>query len=364
MKLGKAKYTTEKKEIFKIKDGDNVFRILPPMGNLADAGVYSRYYKVVWGYKDTKGNNRPFVSPRVQNFRTKMIEVECAATLRVERLKKELDESIKTAKEFAKNKQPLPEPLKAKLEELKELVGAKGRFNIDSKHHMNAMTQDGKIGLLKLAGRGFQALKAKFKQLEASNIDATGVNGGRFMVINRQGTGLDTTYSVEELKQQVKTQEYGLVDKSLPHDLDDAIISRLSNEAYELDSLYPTPTGEEVELIVSAFERSEEEGRQVLEDILGTKDSSSDDSGDDGEDDAVAETKVSKRAEPVKEAPKTSITEQKAAVAAVEEVEETVKVNEETGEIMDEVPQSMAATKNTAAQSDADFLAGLGVKLG
>ena len=50
MKIGKPKYGNGKK-IFKIKDGDNVYRILPPLGKLADAGKWSVYQKVEWGYK-------------------------------------------------------------------------------------------------------------------------------------------------------------------------------------------------------------------------------------------------------------------------------------------------------------------------
>ena len=358
MKLGKAKYSGEKKEIFKIKDGDNVFRILPPMGNLADAGVWARYFRVVWGYKDSNGKLRPFVSPRVVNFKTKMVEVDCAAFNRTERLKNELTDSIKKAKEFAANKQPLPKELKDRIEELKELVGSKGRFNIDSKHHMNVMTQDGKIGLLKLAGRGMQALKARFKQMEAAGVDATAVQGGRFMVIHRSGTGLDTTYSVEELKQQVQTQEHGLVEKSVPHNLDDSIISRLSQEAFELDEIYPTPTSEQVAEIVAAYERSEEEGAKVVDRIFGSNESSS--SGN-----SKAQTKVEQRAEAVVESPQTSVTEELATNSAsnvpVSEAAETL-VQETSLETQTNTEVSGTVT-NPAAQTDAEFLAELGVDL-
>ena len=43
MKIGKASYSGNTKENFRIKDGDNIYRPLPPMGNLADAGKWSVY---------------------------------------------------------------------------------------------------------------------------------------------------------------------------------------------------------------------------------------------------------------------------------------------------------------------------------
>lgn len=372
MKLGKAKYSGEKKEIFKIKDGDNIYRVLPPMGKLADAGVWSRYYRVVWGYKDTKGRNRPFISPRVQNFKTKMVEVDCAAYNRVERLKAELTERMGQAKEFAQKGTPLPQELKKRLEELKELVGKKGRFNIDSKHHLNALSQDNKIGLLKLASRGMQALKAEYKKMEAAGIDATGVQGGRFMVIHRAGTGLDTVYSVRELKEQVNVEGHGLVEKAVPHDLTDSVIARLSQEAFELDDIYPAPTSEEVKQIVEAFERSEEEGAKVLEQILGESgDSSSEGSTQAESTNAAAETKVEQRAEAVAESPQTSVTEtvnkQTGEITETPVQQEQQAAPEQTvqQEVKKEEPKQEAAqtTVNPAAQSDADFLAELGVNL-
>lgn len=346
MELGKAKYSSEKKEVFKIKDGDNVFRVLPPMGKLAKAGVYSRYYRVVWGYKDTKGSNRPFVSPRVQNFQTKMIDVDCAAFNRSEKLKTLKDDAIKQAKDFAKKGQPLPEALKEKIEDLKDQVK---RFNIDSKNHMNAMDPQGKIGLLKLAGRGFTALKQVFKDLESKGVDATGVEGGRFMVINRTGSALDTAYAVREYKEQVQTAEYGLVEKPVPHSLTPAIISRLEAEAFQLDEIYPTPSSKQVQLIVEAFERSEAEGAKVLEEILGTKAASvTDDSGNDGEAPSTTEAKT----EAAKELVQPNTTEKMA------ELNEPVKA-----ETKAEAPKEQAQSATSSAlKSDADFLAELGLK--
>ncbi|MHA1675946.1 MAG: hypothetical protein ACTSU6_02095, partial [Candidatus Njordarchaeales archaeon] len=81
MKVGKTKYGGGKK-VFKLKDGDNVYRILPPLGKLADAGRYSQYYRVEWGYKNSKGQNRPFQDCRVVNRSNNMVEVESPSHLK------------------------------------------------------------------------------------------------------------------------------------------------------------------------------------------------------------------------------------------------------------------------------------------
>ena len=375
MELGKTSFGGERKEIFKIKDGDNIFRPLPPMGKLAAKGIMSKYFRVVWGYKDSQGKLRPFISPRVQNFKTRMIEVDCAAFNRVMALKDELTNKTKEAKALAKAGQQIPLELKKSLEELNDLVGKKGRFNIDSKHHMNAISQDGTIGLLKLAGYGFKAMKALFKTLEGSGVDPSAVNGGRFLNFNRQGTGLDTQYTVSEIVQTIMTEEHGEVKKAIPHDLNDAIIGRLSAEAFELDDIYPTPSEAEVKRIVEASLISDEEMGKVVDEIFGSRDDEKP-AEEPAEEPIQAsagstnpETAVEQRAEAVAETPQTAVSEAIQTPAG-----DTVNTN--TGEVLAEVktetPVEAVAevktetpiTANPAVESDVDFLAGLGVKLG
>ena len=372
MKLGKTKLGGERKETFTIKDGDNIYRPLPPMGKLADKGIFSRYFRVVWGYKDSQGKLRPFASPRQQNFKTKMIEVDCAAFNRVQTLKTELETRTKEAKALAAAGTAISDTLKKRLGELNELVGKKGRFNIDSKHHFNVIASDGKIGCLKLAGRGYQGYKALFKTLEAKGTDPSGVENGRFINFNRQGMGLDTVYTVTELKETVNVEGHGEMEKAIPHSLNDAIIGRLSAEAYELDEIYPTPTEEEVKRIVEASLISDEACGFVVDEIFGVRDNkeeektetgvaSSESSSEKGANLAIAETAVEQRAEAVKEEVETSVKEEIAAETVKEEVAAEA-VNTETGEVVETKVET--APTNNAVESDEDFLAGLGVKLG
>lgn len=369
MKIGKASYSGSSKETFKIKDGDNVYRPLPPLGNLADQGRWSMYYRVVWGYKGSDGKNKPFISPYEKNFKTQMVEVDCAAFRRSMRIKDEYNKMAADAKELVKSGGVLTDAIKKELEEKKEEMKA---FNVESKHFLNAISLDGKIGLLKIGSRAFKALKKLGQDLEGQGIDICGVEGGRFINLNRSGTGLDTTYTITEYKQAKEVEIDGqkeIVHRSMPHDLDESIIGRLAREAFELDKLYPTPSSEEVAELVEAVETlSEEEAAKVVDRILG-KSSQTADANQTAEakeavaeSQAQAETKVEQRAEAVKEPVETSVTEQKAETTTVASGE---TVNTTTGEIVEEKQEAAAEESTTqspppsSVQSDEDFLAGL-----
>lgn len=243
MELGKAKYGSGKK-VFKIQDGDNVFRILPPMGKLAKSGKWNQYYRVEWGYKNSAGKNRPFQDVRVVNFDTKMVEVESAAHLRREALKAKLTELVA---EFRKD--PKNETLKQQLLDTKEAVK---RFNLDAKYYMNAIDLNGQIGLLKVGSRAFKALKVEIDKLRKKGIDPLSVENGRFFNFNRSnatGNFQDTAYQVTVFKENVQVNGETL-ERDKVHKLDESIISRLSEEAFELSGMYPELTAEQVGDIV------------------------------------------------------------------------------------------------------------------
>lgn len=364
MKIGKASYSGNVKENHKIKDGDNIYRPLPPLGNLADQGRWSMYYRVVWGYKGSDGKNKPFISPYEKNFKTQMVETDCAAFRRSERIKAEYNEMAKQAKELVKGGGVLTDSIKKELEAKKEEMKA---FSVESKHFLNAISLDGKIGLLKLGSRAFKQLKALGQELEGQGVDICGVEGGRYVNINRTGSGMDTIYKVTEYKVNKEVEIDGVkevVQRSMPHNLDDSIIGRLAKEAFELDKLYPTPTSEEVAEIVNAVETlSEEEAAKVVDRILGGASQTAQANQTSESDNSVAEKKAEQRAEAVKESVETSVSEQKAETTTVSSGE---TVNTQTGEIIEEEQEetsveTSASSVNTpaSAQSDEDFLASL-----
>ncbi len=271
MELGKAKYGTGK-HAFKIKDGDNIFRILPPMGKLAKKGFWNQYYRVEWGFKNSAGKNRPFQDVRVVNFQSKMVEVESAAHLQREALKAQ-----KTALVQQLRANPTDAALKQQVAETTEAIK---RFNLDAKYYLNAIDLDGKIGLLKIGSRAFKALKVEIEKLRKTGVDPLSIDNGRFFNFNRSnatGNFQDTAYQVTPYKENVVVNGE-TYQKDKVHVLDQSIIDRLADEAFELSGMYPEVTPAQVERMVR-------EGATAVDEILGAGNeaAASDDGGDDEE---------------------------------------------------------------------------------
>lgn len=245
MEIGSANYekaSNRRREFFKIQDGEQAFRILPPLGSMAKSGRWSRYMRVEWGYRDTAGKNKPFSDIRVVNRKTGMVEVESEAHLRREELKGQQAQAVAAlkAKQITKDQ----------LDQLNKIVM---NFSLESKHYVNVIDRNGKIGVLKIGHKLKLAIDAEIEKLRSQGVDPLSVDNGRFFVINRSGRGLDTTYSVSILAEKIIHPELGEVQKPISHKIDQTIINRLKTEAMDLsdlDKIYPTLTEEEVKTVV------------------------------------------------------------------------------------------------------------------
>lgn len=250
MKLGTPKYEQGSKNYFAFKKDQNTFilRVLPPMGNLADAGKWSAYHRVEFGHVGTDGRMKLFLSPRVVNYEG-MVEVESESHTRREMLKAQLEQA-KAAKNVA-----LQEQINNMLR----------KYNQDAKHYMNVVDLQGNVGLFKIGHRGFQALKGEIERLRSEGVDPVGIENGRFFVFSRSGKNRDTVYTVTEYKQKQEMDTPNgkvLVDVPFPHSINEAIMAKLGTDAFELDSVYPSVTAEEESRILH-------EGAAAVDAILG-----------------------------------------------------------------------------------------------
>lgn len=243
-KLGKANFGGNyvKRKFFKLKDGEASYRILPSIGfnGKEPDGKWSVFHKVHYGYKNTKGQMRVFLSPEVKNRKTKMIEVPDAALERIQKLKAELEKA-----KAAGNK--------ALVEKLMELVGSMdAKYNLDNNHYLNVIDEQGNIGILKLRHRAKLALDATIKGLRDANIEPLDVETGRFFTFRRTGTGLDTSFQVTVKKKRFKVEGVGEVEQDLVHVITDDILQRLEKEAADLDKIYKSLSAEDVARIVAS----------------------------------------------------------------------------------------------------------------
>lgn len=346
-KVGKAKYSGDfvKRKYWRLKDGESTFRILPPLGDLAEAGKWSQFYNVHYGYKNTKGQMRVFQSPLVKNRKTKMVEVADAALERIETLKAK-QAAAKTAGDQANAKR------------IGDLLQ---QYNLDNNHYVNAIDEQGNIGILKLRHRAKLALDATIKSLRDQGVDPLDSETGRFFTFRRTGTGLETTFQVSVKKKKFKIEGVGEVEQDLVHTLTSDILARLGSEAAELDKLYKRPTAEEVERIVKMSDLLS--GRSpAVDEILDTKkDENTNDEGvEEDYENNTSETTTT--ATPVATTP--VVTSTPVAATAITSVTATQVTTQ--AQPAAPVTQSLSGAPKTTSQtvsemSDEDFLKSLGL---
>lgn len=241
-KLGKANFGGNyvKRKFFKLKDGEASYRILPSIGfnGKEPDGRWSVFHKVHYGYRNSKGQMRVFLSPEVKNRKTKMTEVEDAALERIKKLKAELEKA-----KAAGNK-----PLQDKLMELVGSMDAK--YNLDNNHYLNAIDEQGNIGVLKLRHKAKLALDAEIKKLRDAGVEPLDPETGRFFKFFRTGTGLETTFQVTVKKKTLVLEGVGEVEQALVHVITDEILQRIDKEAADLDKIYKVLSAEDVKRIV------------------------------------------------------------------------------------------------------------------
>jgi len=260
--IGKSNLSGEyvRKKYFSCKDGNNIYRILPAMFNLATTGEWSKFYRVEFGYKNSDNRMKPFLSPRRVN-KDKMVEVESAAHVYRQELKAETEALKASIKEGLENKTITKEEAKEAYDNQKAI---NKRFNLDSKHYMNVINEAGEIGQLKIPNRAMQGLRPLLKELEQKGIDPLSVDNGRWFNFHRSGSSLDTVYTVSVVKEQVEVEGHGTLEKDKVHVLSDSVLDRLEKEAFKLDQLFPAPSAEEVDRIVK-------EGPSAVDEILSPK---------------------------------------------------------------------------------------------
>lgn len=351
--FGKAKYGSNKRNWFKLKDGDSTYRILPPMGDLQEDGRWSAFYRIHYGYKNSKGEMRTFQSPLLQNRKTKMTEVPDAALDRINQLKAKLEEAKKAGNE----------ELKTQL--LKLVGGQKSRYNLDSNHYMNVIDLQGNVGILKIRHRAKLALDAQIKKLRDAGVEPLDPENGRFFTFTRSGMGMDTVYQVSVYKNKLNVPGVGLVEQELVHTITPDIAKRCLvenedgsytyKEAGRLDRLFKKPTAEEVDRIVK-------EGEKAVDDIFDTKaDNTSQESSDDSgpeDDEAVPTTQTApvQAVTPATTPTTVNVTQSAPTVTQAAPVAQAVapKAASTSG-----APKTTAQT--VSEQSDEDFLKSLGL---
>lgn len=228
----------------KVKDGHNVFRILPPFGDNSNGYPYKKW-QIIWGLFDPEsGRARPFASSMTS-------EKKCPVTEYVQQLKKK-SESLKANMQASGESE---ETIKETLGPLNKLISDLSPKTI---YVYNAADRAGEVGLLELKSTAHKKMKAEMANyIHDYNQDPTSLNSddndsGVWFDVVRQGEGRDTEYDVKRLTIKTKTPQGKLQFEDDRTALPDSVVENYDNLAYDLSAVYQVKSYEDLQEILDA----------------------------------------------------------------------------------------------------------------
>jgi hypothetical protein len=200
----------------KVKDGHNVYRILPPFGESSNGYPYKKW-QIIWGLFDPEsGRARPFASSMTS-------EKKCPVTEFVGELKKRA-EQIKIKLQTAGATE---EAVKERLTTLNALISDLSPKTI---YVYNAADKAGDVGLLELKSTAHKEMKDEMSvYIQDYNQDPTSLNSedadsGVWFDVIRSGLGRDTSYSVKRLQSKTKGPTGKLITEDDRSPLPDSVV--------------------------------------------------------------------------------------------------------------------------------------------
>lgn len=228
----------------KVKDGNNVFRILPPVGDNSNGYPY-RKWQIIWGLKNPEdGRMRPYASSMTS-------EKACPVTEYVTALKAKAD------------------TLKAKLqaagtsdEEIKERVSGLAKLINDlspkTVYVYNAVDKAGDIGLLELKSTAHKKMKSEMLDyVRVYNQDPTSLSSadddsGVWFNVTRSGLGRDTEYDVKKCQTKVRNEQGKVTFEDDRTALPENVVDSFQDTAYDLSAIYQLKTYADLQEILDA----------------------------------------------------------------------------------------------------------------
>lgn len=228
----------------KVKEGHNVFRVLPPFGDNSNGYAY-RKWQIIWGLTDPdSGRMRPFASSMTS-------EKKCPVTEYTQTLKKKL-ETLRTQLQASGESE---DSIKERLSSLSKLITDLSPKTV---YVYNAIDKSGEVGLLELKSTAHKKMKAEMVQyIQDYNQDPTSLNSdeldsGVWFDVIRTGEGRDTEYDVKKYQNKVKKAAGGFSFEDDRSPLPDSVVENYENMAYDLSSVYQIKTYDELSKILEA----------------------------------------------------------------------------------------------------------------
>lgn len=227
-----------KKNSYYLKDGSNIYRILPPFGSVASVGAIAKFWSIYW-VPATKGK-RP-VPSLLRVGKDKAVIQACPLDEKVKELRRTLEAGIAAGKSDLELN-----PLRNKIE----------AYRVNKSFWLNVITTTGEIGRLGIPYNVYQTLKAKLKELEKQGFDPinAGPENGLFLDFkkSKDDSGRKNVYAVDVHTHFSKDPQTGrMVGSYVSAPIDEKILERMNNEAYDLGTMFKELTMEEQKAVAT-----------------------------------------------------------------------------------------------------------------
>ena len=229
----------------KIKEGSNVFRVLPPFGDVEVHNNYPyRKWSTVWLTDPKTGKRRPFASPMTDGAK------ECPVKEYSDLLTKFIDKkkAALEAKDLSEDK------VKEKLKDLREV---QWQIKVQHTYAYNAADKSGEVGLLELKSTAHQGIKKMMNQyIKDYGQDPTSLNSdlktdaGVWFNITKEGEGKNTEYDATFAIIKKKNADGEIDKKDDRSPLSDNIIENYAELGYDLNAVYTRKTYDELKDIL------------------------------------------------------------------------------------------------------------------
>jgi len=228
----------------KVKDGHNVFRILPPFGE-ESGGYASHKWQIIWGLKNPEdGRMRPYASSMTSEKRCPIVEFVNELKQKVEKMKTNM-QADGAAEEV----------IKETLAPAMKLISDLSPKTI---YVYNAVDKSGEVGLLELKTTAHRKMKAEMMQyIQDYNQDPTSLNSeeddsGVWFDVIRSGMGRDTEYDVKKCQIKTKNAAGRITFEDDRSPLPESVVGNFENLAYNLHSIYQIKSYDELSDILEA----------------------------------------------------------------------------------------------------------------
>lgn len=230
-------FTPAKKKVsnyFNIAEGDNIYRLLPPFGDLADSGTWWVKTVVHWGYRNSEGKARTF---RCLGKGCP----ECAFIKATQERMQALEKALPA------------KPSQEELAPVKFLAAVLKDHNLQITYDVNALNQQNQIGLLRIKTKMWQTFGAKYEESwKPKNIHPASVERGVWINFRKKGTGTTAILNVTDVKKSVEI-EGEMAEVTAIHVLNQDVLNRLENEAFDLNKVAFTLEAEKVQKLVNSM---------------------------------------------------------------------------------------------------------------